>query len=83
MVTPDKSKADNIYCSLHEQKIEAKRYYNPPLHTQKTLVNNSVIGGELNVTVATAERILSLPVHDKMQDKDIKLIVETVKRAIL
>jgi dTDP-4-amino-4,6-dideoxygalactose transaminase len=80
ILAPNASIADHLYEKLHEASIEVLRYYQP-LHYQKVLMAYCSIADSLKTTEEIASRILSVPVHDKMADEDLELIVDALKTA--
>jgi len=69
-----------VLASLREHAVQARDYYNPPLHLQPYFVSNpelSVSAG-LHVTEDVCSRIVSLPIHDYMAAEDVDRIVAGV-----
>lgn len=61
--------ADIGYHQLLDDGVEVRRYYQP-LHTEGVIMKESIVADKLTVTEEVARRIISLPVHDDM-DEDI------------
>jgi dTDP-4-amino-4,6-dideoxygalactose transaminase len=78
----DNMQANKLYETLHENGVEARRYYNPPLHTQKIIMNYASLSGTIKVTEDISGRVLSLPVHDTMEQKDINFVIELVIKSL-
>jgi dTDP-4-amino-4,6-dideoxygalactose transaminase len=70
--------------SLREQAVQARDYYNPPLHLQPFLAANSDLAAsaELSVTEDICSRIVSLPVHDSMAPDDLGRVIAAVQEGI-
>jgi len=69
-----------MLAGLHRRGVEARDYYNPPLHRQEYLRANPELSraGSLPVTDDVCQRILSLPIHDHMDPSDTKRVVDAV-----
>lgn len=67
---------EDIQAKLKEQGIPTAVHYPIPLNKQPAVVDNSV---NLLVGDAIAERVMSLPMHTYMTEKDIKFIIQQVK----
>ncbi|RAU97840.1 hypothetical protein DQP58_06865 [Mycobacterium colombiense] len=62
--------------SLQSYSIQARDYYNPPLHKQPYFMADSRLPPtELPVTEDICSRIVSLPVHDDMASADVSRVV--------
>ncbi|OCB44015.1 hypothetical protein A5677_06270 [Mycobacterium malmoense] len=70
----------SVVASLREAAIQARDYYNPPLHLNKYFAANPELMkcGDLPVTVDLCSRIVSLPIHDHMAPDDIARVVAAV-----
>lgn len=69
--------AQRIINSLLENGIEARKYYKP-LHYENELKKYTKIASTLDVTEDVYASIISLPLHDDMNQEDIKLIADLV-----
>ena len=70
-----------VVASLREHAIQARDYYNPPLHLHPYFVANPELVelADLPVTADICSRIVSLPVHDNMAPDDVARIVAAVQ----
>ena len=70
--------------SLREHAIQARDYYNPPLHVQPFLAANPDLAAsaELFVTEDICSRIVSLPVHDNMASDDLGRVIAAVQEGV-
>jgi dTDP-4-amino-4,6-dideoxygalactose transaminase len=69
-----------VLASLSEHAIQARDYYNPPLHLQPYFQANPQRGSAgLPVTEDICSRIISLPVHDDMAPEDVARVVAAVQ----
>jgi dTDP-4-amino-4,6-dideoxygalactose transaminase len=70
-----------VLTSLHEHAIQARNYYNPPLHLHPYFVANPelVESADLPVTADICSRIVSLPIHDDMAPDDLARVVAAVQ----
>lgn len=62
---------------LREAGVDAKTYYSPSLHKQDYF-KKAVTFSSLPVTDLIDSSVLSLPIHDNMDQADISLIVQTL-----
>lgn len=76
-ICPEDIGRNGLVRYLNVNGIQAREYYNPPIHKQAYFVDNDYIWSDsgLNVTDRVSERILSLPIHDDMQKSDIDIIL--------
>ncbi|MFZ1301783.1 MAG: DegT/DnrJ/EryC1/StrS family aminotransferase [Candidatus Microsaccharimonas sp.] len=74
VITPSSELGNSIHQNLQQAGVEARRYYTP-LHYQKSLSTLALRASSLAVTEDIASRIISLPVHDSMQESDIEKII--------
>lgn len=71
---------DQAYIHLHENGVEARRYYTPALHQQFAISRLSVYDSHaLQVTEDICKRILSLPLIESMSKSDIDFIVDLLE----
>jgi dTDP-4-amino-4,6-dideoxygalactose transaminase len=70
-----------VLASLREHAIQARDYYNPPLHLHPYFVTNPELIGsaDLPITEDICSRIVSLPVHDHMASDDVARVVAAVQ----
>lgn len=72
-------KRDQLLAYLNEKGIEAKIHYPVPLHMQQASVIYGCKKGDLPLTEYQAERILTLPQHQFLDDAQINYMIETIK----
>lgn len=77
VIAPDPETANHALNRLHEQSVEARRYYSP-LHLHKELARRCEVAATLSNTENIAARVLSLPVHDAMSDDLINRVIEPI-----
>ncbi|MGY4893768.1 MAG: DegT/DnrJ/EryC1/StrS family aminotransferase [Candidatus Saccharimonadota bacterium] len=70
-----------VLSALTDAGVEARSYYDP-LHTQELIRKNSLLVGELENTMQVSSAIISLPVHDNMDEDTIKYIADSVAGSI-
>lgn len=80
-LAPDKATRDAIISSFCDDNIQARTYYNPPVHNQPVFANSDSVG-ELPVTRFFADRILSLPTRSNMATSDFSRIITAIERAM-
>ena len=69
-----------VLASLRKHAIQARDYYNPPLHLQPYFEANPQLGSaDLPVTEDICSRIVSLPVHDDMAPDNVARVVAAVQ----
>ena len=69
-----------VLASLRKHAIQARDYYNPPLHLQPYFVANPQLrSADLPVTEDICSRIVSLPVHDDMAPDNVARVVAAVQ----
>lgn len=70
-----------VLASLGEHAVQARDYYNPPLHRQKYFVSDSELrSADLRATEDICSRIVSLPVHDDMAPDDVARVIAAVQK---
>jgi len=78
ILAPNAERARSIHQGLINNGVEARRYYEP-LHLQTEISRYALIASDLKTTEDIASRIISLPVHDNMENGVIQRIVDTIK----
>lgn len=70
-----------VLASLHESRVQARDYYNPPLHRHPYFMAHPelIASADLSVTEDVCSRIVSLPIHDNMPPDDVARIISAVK----
>jgi dTDP-4-amino-4,6-dideoxygalactose transaminase len=69
--------------ALEEAGIGTNVHYPVPIHLQPACADYGYTRGMLPVTEHAAERIVSLPMYPELTEKQLHLVVETVKQALL
>lgn len=77
-IAENKATTDNLYATLNDNGVQAKRYYNPPLHTHPAF-KDFVSPMSLEVTNNICEKVISLPVHDNMDVEDSDYVLSIIK----
>ena len=70
---------DALRSYLLEHGIETSVHYPVPIHLQVAAKDLGYKRGDFPVTEKQSERILSLPVHQNLQDDDLDYVVKTIK----
>ena len=70
---------DALRSYLLEHGIETSIHYPVPIHLQVAAKDLGYKRGDFPVTEKQSERILSLPVHQNLQDDDLDHVVKTIK----
>lgn len=73
---------DSLQDYLKQKGIPSMIYYRKPMHAQKAFEKDDCIKVDLSVTDSLCDRVLSLPVHPYMQEKDQDIVVNTVKQFV-
>jgi dTDP-4-amino-4,6-dideoxygalactose transaminase len=72
---------DSLAAGLLAEKIETKRYFDPPLHRQKLYRSfQNAEQGDLDRTNFIAEGILSLPIYESLADAAVERVAEAIFR---
>lgn len=79
IIAPSDEIAIHLHRTLNESGIEARRYYSP-LHYQSILAKHCIQICGLNKTEEIASRVVSLPVHDNMEENDIDSVINLSSR---
>ncbi|OMC26112.1 DegT/DnrJ/EryC1/StrS family aminotransferase [Mycobacterium colombiense] len=70
-----------VLASLSGHAVQARDYYNPPLHLQHFFAADPELrSGDLSATEDLCSRIVSLPVHDDMAPDDLARVVAAVRK---
>ena len=73
---------DQFITSLRDKGVGAGIYYPKPLHAYPHIAKLGYKTGDFPVAEDLAARVVSLPVHPKVTDEDIEIIVAAVKESI-
>ena len=68
---------------LAAHHVEARDYYNPPLHRHPYFERNPGTFGsmDLSATEDLCERIISVPIHDDMAPEDVDTVIRALASA--
>lgn len=77
----DQPSASSLLQTLDNAQIDARNYYNPPLHLQPSLRGFSQ-ASELPVTHSLENRIISLPVLPDMRNEEVERVTRALIRAL-
>lgn len=80
-LAPDRAARYAVLRKFYEDHIEARTYYNPPVHAQPVFANSETVG-TLPVTHSMANRILSLPTRSNMAQSDFDRIVQAIEKVL-
>ncbi len=70
---------DALASALKEMGIPTARYYPRPVHRQSAYAHHPIEGASLAVTDDICTRILSLPMHPYLEEKDQDFIINTIR----
>jgi len=75
----DPSKRDLLKDWLAERKVPSMIYYPVPLHLQDAYMDLGYKKGDLPVSEELSRRVLSLPIHTEMEEKQLEYITTQVQ----
>lgn len=78
VLAPTADLANKFYEALRDHNIEAHRYYNPHLYKHPGIKDGSLLADTLTVTDDVCARIISLPVHQHIDEETIDNIVRLI-----
>jgi dTDP-4-amino-4,6-dideoxygalactose transaminase len=67
---------------LKDQEIGSKIYYPLPLHLQQCFASLGYRQGDFPVAERCAQRVLSLPIHAQLTERERELVAESVLKAV-
>ncbi len=70
---------DEFKTYLEENGVPCMIYYPVPVHQQNGLKNHGFKSGNLSVTEALMNTLISLPIHTELDDEQLQHIINTVK----
>ena len=73
---------DKVVAYMKEQEIPVMIYYPVPLHLQKAYEYLSYKKGDLPVSEAFSESVISLPMHTELDDEQLNYITSHLLKAI-
>ena len=65
---------------LNMYGIDAKIHYPKPMHIQKPCIDNNYHKGNFSNAIKISKNIISLPVHEYINKKDIKFVINKIKK---
>lgn len=75
----DREQRDGIQRHLREKGIPSKIYYRKPMHRQEAFAGKKCVYTDLAVTDSICSRVLSLPIHPYLTDKEMDKVVEALR----
>jgi dTDP-4-amino-4,6-dideoxygalactose transaminase len=66
--------------ALRAEGIQTKRYYAPPVHTMQAYRSHAGKNGQLPVTEAIVQRVLTLPLWSSMDGPELLRVADAVRR---
>ncbi len=86
IVLPKQNIRDRLQSYLKEHHVPSMIYYAKPIHKQKAFCQNqdTVCADDLNYknTISLCGKVLSLPMHPYMSERDVDYVTETVNRGL-
>ncbi len=79
---PEGINRDEIQMKMHERGIPTMVYYMKPMHMQGAFFGTNSCEADCPVTVWLCGRVLSLPIHPYMEEKEVLHIVECLKEIL-
>lgn len=70
---------DQLHERLHAAGIECKKYFDPPMHRLRAYRDAG--GGPLPVTDLVARRVLSIPLHSRMDEATVREVAAAIRAA--
>lgn len=74
---------DELLCFLSDRGVEAKVHYPTPIHLQEAARSLGYQKGDFPVCETQAKRILSLPLHQYLEEEDILYVCDQIKEFYL
>lgn len=69
---------DNLIKYLQAKKIDAKIHYPIPLHLQEAALNLGYEEGSFPVAEDQAYKLLTLPVHQYLEETQLKYVIDCI-----
>ena len=70
-----------ILAALETANVEARVYYNPPVHQQTVFADARIASPRLSTTLDIASRIVSLPISNDLTSTEVARVVQACKEA--
>ena len=71
---------DDLLAYLHREGVDAKLHYPIPLHLQPACSHLGYSEGDFPISERQAKSVISLPVHQHLDDEQIDFVVDRVRR---
>lgn len=78
----DKAQRDHMQNTLKQEGIPSMIYYPKPMHEQEAFKGAYLCYGDMKNTKELCERVLALPMHPYLEDREIEQVVEAIKRGV-
>ncbi len=75
---PENINRDDIQLKMREKGIPTMVYYMKPMHMQGAFSGTRSSEADCPVTVQLCSKVLSLPIHPYMEQKDVEFVAETL-----
>lgn len=75
----DKAVRDGLKNFLYERKVHCLIHYPVPIHDQPNYLNKVRTVGDMRVTKAASEEILSLPMYPELTNEEVYKVIELIK----
>lgn len=75
---PENINRDDIQLKMREKGIPTMVYYMKPMHMQGAFLGTRSSEADCPVTVQLCSKVLSLPIHPYMEQKDVEFVAETL-----
>lgn len=80
ILVDDKTTRDSLQAYLKEQGIPTMIYYRKPMHEQRAFEDMDCIRVDLSFTKGVCDRVLALPIHPYMDEKEQDIIISFIKK---
>lgn len=78
VLAPSEKLRDKIIDHLRNNNIPSMIYYKTPLHLQKVFKSLNYIKGDFPKSENIADRVISLPMHPYLEEKDQNMVIENI-----
>lgn len=82
LILNDREEREYVQNKLKEKKIPTMVYYPIPLHKQKVYEGYNFNLSNLTKSAELCEKVMSIPMHPYLKEKDIELVVTEIRKAI-
>jgi dTDP-4-amino-4,6-dideoxygalactose transaminase len=82
LVEPEEFGTDAASLSklLEAEGIQTRRYFSPPVHTMRSYRSMALRNGNLQVTNAVSQRVLTLPMWGGLEEEEARLVARAIER---